>query len=77
MKHMGSFGAVAFILFFIIVGCGGIRIKNVRQTGEVSNVNLNQNIRFMTFNIRAGGGREDPGMSPYYGKEVKSTLDSC
>ena len=52
-----------FLFFASIAGCIGP--QNIRQTVGVEDVDSGRNLTFITFNIRAGGGTENPGMSPY------------
>ena len=64
MKTKNSISLIMLCIFFVsIVGCIGP--QNIRQTVGVEDVDSGRNLTFMTFNIRAGGGIENPGMSPY------------
>jgi endonuclease/exonuclease/phosphatase family metal-dependent hydrolase len=50
----------------------GARIQNIRQTGDTEISTVNNKLTFMTFNIRVGGGIENPGMNP---AELKSSRE--
>jgi len=58
---------VIFILFLLsIFGCTAVSgIHNVRKKGKIETLEKANSLTFMTFNIRAGGGSENPSISPY------------
>ena len=63
------------IMTSILIGCAQLaRISNIRKTENVGEIEEHRVLRFMTFNIRAGGGNEDPGLSPYYVHSTKEKL---
>lgn len=59
------------LLCLIMFGCS---VQNIRKTDtNVEKISTGE-LTFMTFNIRAGGGIKNPGMSPYRVKATKENL---
>ena len=60
------FNLLICIIWSVLLGCAYVTgIQNIRQT---DNTNLNKDteeLTFMTFNIRAGGGIKNRGLSPH------------
>ena len=63
------------LIWLVLLGCASsISIKNIRQPDIASEKMDTDELIFMTFNIRAGGGMENYGMSPRLVKAPKENL---
>jgi endonuclease/exonuclease/phosphatase family metal-dependent hydrolase len=58
-------------LLLVLFGCG---IQNIRKTDTTTEKIDTGELTFMTFNIRAGGGIKNPGMSPYRVEATEANL---
>jgi endonuclease/exonuclease/phosphatase family metal-dependent hydrolase len=68
-----NFFLTILILLIAFVACAGI--QNIRKIDSTEKSLSNNNLKFMTFNIRMGVGIENPGMNPALLKSSKEKIE--
>jgi endonuclease/exonuclease/phosphatase family metal-dependent hydrolase len=59
----------------VFLGCAELgRVHNIRKPMTARLVDRTHPLKLMTFNIRAGGGRDDPGLYPHLVRSSKEKL---
>jgi endonuclease/exonuclease/phosphatase family metal-dependent hydrolase len=66
------------LLCLIFFGCANSPVSSVHNIRQIENNAGSQNgkeFTLMTYNIRAGGGKKEPGLSPRYVRATKKNLN--
>ena len=72
MKKLKLFLTILILLIAFVAYAG---IQNIRKIDSTEKGLTSDNLKFMTFNIRVGGGIENPGMNPAKLKSSKEKME--
>ena len=72
MRKINFFLTILILLIAFVAYAG---IQNIRKIDSTEKGLTSDNLKFMTFNIRVGGGIENPGMNPAKLKSSKEKME--